>query len=103
MRTSGVLPEATELSLFRIVQEGLNNVWHHAHASRVKIDVVHSSPRTLVVSVEDNGEGLHENIDLANLSDSGHHGLVGIGERVALLGGRFRLQRLAGRRLPFDC
>jgi len=90
----GRLPEATELSLFRIVQEGLNNVWHHAHASKVKINVEHTSPRTLVVSVEDNGEGLKENIDLANLSDSGHYGLVGIGERVALLGGRFRLQRL---------
>jgi ABC-type multidrug transport system ATPase subunit len=27
----GRLPEATELSIFRIVQEGLNNVWRHAH------------------------------------------------------------------------
>lgn len=88
------LPEATELSLFRIVQEGLSNVWRHAQASQVNINVLHSSPRTLVVSVEDNGVGFQGNIDIAELSHNGHYGLVGIGERVALLGGRFRLQRL---------
>ena len=42
----GRLPEATELSIFRIVQEGLNNVWRHAEATRVQIDLEHTSPRT---------------------------------------------------------
>ncbi len=89
----GRFPEAVELSLFRIVQEGLNNVWRHAHASKVLITVQHTAPRTLSVLVQDNGIGLDENIDLSSLSDSGHFGLVGISERVALLGGRFRLQQ----------
>jgi signal transduction histidine kinase len=89
----GRLPEATELSIFRIVQEGLNNVWRHAQASSVQISLEHTSPRTLMISLRDDGMGLSEDFDLAKLATSGHYGLVGISERVALLGGRFRLQR----------
>ncbi|TRZ44719.1 ATP-binding cassette domain-containing protein [bacterium] len=90
----GRLPEATELSIFRIVQEGLNNVWRHAQASCVQVSLQHSSPRTLMVSLRDDGLGLAEDFDLASLAANGHYGLIGIGERVTLLGGRFRLQRL---------
>jgi signal transduction histidine kinase len=90
----GRLPEAAELSIFRIVQEGLNNVWRHAQASCVQISLQHSSPRTLMVSLSDDGLGLAKDFDLASLAAKGHYGLVGIGERVTLLGGRFRLQRL---------
>ena len=89
----GRLPEATELSIFRIVQEGLNNVWRHAKASCVQISVQHTSPRALMVSIQDDGLGFSNDFDLNNLSESGHFGLLGISERVALLGGRMRLQR----------
>jgi signal transduction histidine kinase len=91
----GRLPEATELSIFRIVQEGLNNVRKHARATQVSISLLHTSPRTLMVSLRDDGLGLAEDIDISSLSMQGHYGLAGIGERVALLGGRFRLQKLA--------
>jgi len=89
----GRLPEATELSIFRIVQEGLNNVWRHAKAASVQISVQHTSPRALMVSIQDDGLGFSNDFDLNNLSESGHFGLLGISERVALLGGRMRLQR----------
>ncbi len=89
----GRLPEAIELSIFRIVQEGLNNVWRHAKASSVQIEVQHTSPRALMVSIEDDGMGFTDSVDMTNLSKSGHFGLLGISERVALLGGRMRLQR----------
>ena len=88
----GRLPEATELSIFRIIQEGLSNVWRHAKASKVQITLKHTSPRTLMVSISDDGLGLGDNLDLAALSSEGHYGLLGISERVALLGGRFRVQ-----------
>ncbi len=90
----GRLPEATELSIFRILQEGLNNVWRHAQATRVEISLEHTSPRTLMVSLCDNGIGLAEDFDQLKLASNGHYGLIGISERVALLGGRFRMQRL---------
>jgi signal transduction histidine kinase len=88
----GRLPEAIELSVFRIVQEGLSNVRRHAQASRVTISLAHTSPRNLMVSIADNGSGLAEGFDLSILSAQGHYGLLGISERVALLGGNLRLQ-----------
>jgi signal transduction histidine kinase len=91
----GRLPEAIELSIFRIVQEGLSNVRKHADASAVQVCLRHTSPRTLMVSIVDNGQGLEDGFDLSALSSDGHYGLLGISERVALLGGRLRLQNQA--------
>jgi signal transduction histidine kinase len=89
----GRLPEATELSIFRIVQEGLSNVRKHARASQVEICLQHTSPRALMISISDDGTGLPEEFDLGAYAARGHYGLLGISERVALVGGRLRLQR----------
>lgn len=86
------LPEATELSVFRIVQEGLNNIQQHAQATEASVILEHTSPRTLQITITDNGRGLNEDIDLAALAANSHYGLLGISERVALLGGKLRLQ-----------
>lgn len=86
------LPEAIELSIFRIVQEGLNNVRKHAAASSVEIRLGHTSPRTLMLSIADDGHGLADDFDLAALSAKGHYGLLGVSERVALLGGHCKVQ-----------
>ncbi|MEW5960262.1 MAG: ATP-binding cassette domain-containing protein, partial [Chloroflexota bacterium] len=88
----GRLPEALELSIFRIIQEGLSNVRKHAHASQVTIGLKHTSPRMLMVSIMDNGRGLDVKFDFSALSVNGHYGLLGISERVALLGGHLKLQ-----------
>ena len=90
----GRLPETTELPIFRIVQEGLNNVWRHAKATNVYITLQHPTPRTLMVSLRDDGVGLTDDLDLTALAADGHYGLIGISERVALLGGRFKMRRL---------
>jgi signal transduction histidine kinase len=87
----GRLPEATELSIFRIIQEGLNNVWRHAKASSVRIRLKQTSPRMLMVSIADDGLGIAEELDINNLPEKGHYGLLGISERVSLLGGRIRV------------
>ena len=92
----GRLPESTELSIYRIIQEGLNNVWRHAKASRVSISLLHTTPRTLRITLQDNGKGIPEDIDLQGLIDEGHFGISGISERVALLGGRMHFQNLVG-------
>jgi signal transduction histidine kinase len=89
------LPESIELSIFRIVQEALNNVRKHAAATVVEITLQHTSPRTLMLSIADNGCGLGQDFDLAALPTQGHYGLLGISERVALLGGRFKVQNHA--------
>ena len=91
-RNLGRLPEAIELSIFRIVQEGLNNVRKHAQASAVEVRLRNPSPRTLVITIADNGRGLADDFDLATIATEGHYGLLGLSERVALLGGRLRLK-----------
>ncbi len=92
----GRLPEAIELSLFRIVQEALSNVQRHAHATHVEVTLEHTSPRTLMVSIADNGVGLGEAFDLAKLSGQGHYGLLGLSERAALLSGHLRIHNRSG-------
>jgi len=85
------VPEAIELSIFRIVQEGLNNVRKHAGAGSVEVRLEHKSPRALMLSIADDGCGLADDFDLATLSTQGHYGLLGVSERVALLGGRCKV------------
>ncbi|RME10307.1 MAG: ATP-binding cassette domain-containing protein [Ardenticatenia bacterium] len=85
------LPEHIELSIFRIVQESLSNVRKHADATEVYITLVHNSPRTILLTIADNGQGLPEDFDLSALARDGHFGLLGMSERVALLGGRLKL------------
>lgn len=92
----GRLPEAIELSLFRIVQEGLNNVRKHAHAQQVWVRV-QRTPARVVVEVRDDGQGLPAPMDLAALSAARHFGLLGISERVALLGGTLAVTSLTGQ------
>jgi signal transduction histidine kinase len=88
----GRLPEDTELSVFRIVQEGLRNVHKHSDASAVTLCVEHTTPRSLRISLSDDGRGVSESFDLATLIKQGHYGLLGVSERVALLGGRLQLR-----------
>ncbi|MCA9928103.1 MAG: ATP-binding cassette domain-containing protein [Anaerolineales bacterium] len=91
----GRLPEAIELSIFRIIQEGVNNIWKHAEASQAEIVLKQTSPRMLSISIADNGIGLQTSFDLGKLSDAGHFGLLGLSERVALLGGRMQFRNLS--------
>jgi PAS domain S-box-containing protein len=69
-------------AIFRIVQEGLTNVMRHAAASQVHV-CLEKKDDTLIVEVRDNGIGIME----GRLSDSQSLGLVGMRERVLLLGG----------------
>ncbi|MGB1250672.1 MAG: ATP-binding cassette domain-containing protein [Candidatus Promineifilaceae bacterium] len=86
----GRLPESLELSIFRIVQETLNNVWKHAEATEAEVKLESNSPRLMLITITDNGRGLDKSFNLSELSSSGHYGLLGISERVALLQGRLR-------------
>ena len=45
-----------------------------------------------MLSIADDGRGLPKDFDLAQLSSQGHYGVLGITERVALLGGQWRFQ-----------
>jgi signal transduction histidine kinase len=91
----GRLPEPIELSVFRIVQEGLRNVRKHAHATMVSLALTRTPNASLVVRLSDNGQGILKPINLGMLSEEKHFGLVGISERVSLLGGSMRVNSSA--------
>lgn len=93
----GRLPETIELSVFRIVQEGLNNIRKHAGARNVRLSVKRTASASLLVRLEDDGQGLIVPVDLAALSVNKHFGLVGISERVALLGGTMNIESSHGQ------
>jgi signal transduction histidine kinase len=74
------LPRAIDLSVYRIVQEGLTNSLKHARASHADVTFRYR-PDELEVEVVDDGAG-------AATSDALGHGLVGIRERVKIYGGK---------------
>jgi signal transduction histidine kinase len=88
----GRLPEAIELSVFRIVQESLNNVRKHAAARHVLLTVQRTQTTSLFFRCQDDGKGLAGLPDLSSLSGHKHFGLLSISERVALLGGSMEIK-----------
>ena len=92
----GRLPEPIELSTFRIIQEGLSNVRKHAAATRVHLTLKRTPTASLIVDMVDNGHGMTGPIDLADLTEQKHFGLVGISQRVSLLGGTLHVVSPSG-------
>jgi signal transduction histidine kinase len=80
------LPGEVETALYRIVQESLTNVVKHAQARRVSILLTRKDGAVKAV-VEDDGRGF----DPSDRADGGF-GLVGMRERLALLGGRLEVE-----------
>ena len=76
------LDDSISTVVFRILQEALTNVMRHAKASRVNIKVERDNGR-LTMTVADNGIGIEQ----AQKSDQKSFGLVGIRERLHILGG----------------
>jgi signal transduction histidine kinase len=80
------LPKLVDWSAYRIVQESLTNVTKHANGSQARVDVRYE-PQRVVLTISDSGT------TIANGSGSGGRGLVGMQERVAMLGGRMDVGR----------
>jgi signal transduction histidine kinase len=77
------LPQGVDLSAYRIVQEGLTNTLKHAGADRATV-LVRYAPAQVEIEISDDGHGPPGG------DDGRGHGLVGMGERVALYGGELR-------------
>jgi signal transduction histidine kinase len=88
------LPPQVETAVFRIVQEALTNVLKHAQATRVSVMLEYRCDELLVI-VEDNGRGFQPEVPLT-IKERGGLGLVGINERVALVGGKLNIESEPG-------
>jgi signal transduction histidine kinase len=84
----GVLPQQIEIIAYRLVQECFNNIGKHASATHVNISLA-SADGILKLAVEDNGIGFNVEEALAKRES---FGMSGMRERVALLGGEFRVE-----------
>jgi chemotaxis family two-component system sensor kinase Cph1 len=83
------LPADVETTMYRIVQEALTNIAKHAAATRISV-LVTRKENTAVVVVEDDGDGFDAGGPTVGL------GLSGMRERVALVGGKLRLETSLG-------
>jgi signal transduction histidine kinase len=88
------LPPPVETAVFRIVQEALTNILKHAEATRVSVMLEYRYDELLVI-VEDNGRGFQLDVPLT-VKAPGGLGLVGIRERVALVGGKLNIESEPG-------
>ena len=84
------LPQAAETALYRVIQEAFTNVVKHSGAGRVSVLLQRKGDAALAV-VEDDGNGF----DPAAIRD-GALGLEGMRERLALVGGRLRIETSSG-------
>lgn len=87
------LPTLLEPTVFRLVQESLNNVAKHARARRVEIQLRRlDKPHRILLRVSDDGSGFDQT--------EADHGGLGLGQmqrRVATLGGEFSVKSQSGR------
>ncbi|TFW36227.1 histidine kinase [Massilia horti] len=85
------ISDSCATALFRILQESLTNVARHANATRVRVELLVDTDRVSMM-VSDNGRGLQP----GGRHKPGSFGLVGIEERVRMLGGVFRVNSMPG-------
>ena len=89
------LPASVELAVYRVVQEALTNALRYAGQGRVLVELTYT-PEYIVVFVDDDGPGPGGNAKAKEPKDGGGHGLVGMQERIAAVGGTLT----AGPRTP---
>jgi PAS domain S-box-containing protein len=90
------LDEETEITLYRVAQEALTNVRKHAGRTSVSVAVQRKGAQ-IRLAVHDRGRGFDPAGGREGGDPSRRLGLVGMRERVELLGGRFDVQSAPGR------
>lgn len=81
----GLFTKQTEISIYRVVQEAVNNIIKHSKAREARC-AIQRQPGAVELKIEDNGLGFTR---AETDGDLAHHGfgLFGIAERVRLMGG----------------
>ncbi len=85
------LPKAHVITLFRISQEAMTNVWKHARATRVEISLSHAR-QGLLLRIQDNGSGL----DVAAAGTWSQVGMRSMKERAEMIGARLSIDSAPG-------
>jgi len=86
----------TAINLYRLIQEGLNNINNHARAKRIVVKMVASHP-SIIIRIEDDGIGFDPEKRLASSIKEKRMGLRSMQERASLLGGKMNILSQPGR------
>jgi PAS domain S-box-containing protein len=81
----------TEINMYRMIQEALNNIIKHANARNVTVRMVASFPK-IILRIQDDGDGFDLKARLKQAVNEKRMGLQGMEERVSLLGGRLKIR-----------
>ncbi|MEZ0273057.1 MAG: PAS domain S-box protein [Methylophilaceae bacterium] len=84
------LGETLNINLYRIVQEAVTNVLRHAQATTIDIGLTRTSNDELQLTIKDDGVGMN----ICNVDQSKHFGLLGMRERVQALHGKFSVDSI---------
>jgi signal transduction histidine kinase len=90
------LPDEVAVNLYRVAKESLNNAAQHAAARHITIRLAWEAS-TLVLTLRDDGQGFTVPDALEDLVAQGRFGLVGMRERVELIGGTLALESVPGQ------
>lgn len=80
-----------ELAFYRIAQEGLSNIVRHAQAANADL-LLTFAPDFTILSIQDDGRGFAVPESPAEMTKSGHFGLLGIQERAEIIGARLLVE-----------
>ena len=86
-----LLGETEQLVAYRVVQEALSNVSHHAHAQRVTVKVLGCNTRRVHITIQDDGRGFHP-----SRNNGSGSGLRGMRERAMLAGAQLEVRSAPG-------
>ena len=94
----GALSRETEMNLYRIAQETINNLVKHAGATEAAVTLNREAGK-VKLTIRDNGKGFAQNQTPPNSTDAdkGGFGLRGIAERVRLLRGVWEIHSAPGQ------
>jgi signal transduction histidine kinase len=81
----------TEIHIYRLVQEGLNNIRKHAGSEKAVVRLLGAFPN-IILRIEDTGKGFDVKARELALSDEKRMGLRSMKERINLLGGQMTIQ-----------
>jgi len=95
------LPADMETACFRVVQEALTNILHHARASKVRVNLLHT-PERLQLTINDDGAGFDLGAVREKALRGAHLGLLGMQERILSAGGKLRIDTTAGQGCRID-
>lgn len=78
-----------DVTLYRVVQEAINNANKHSRSSKVEVTLSYEDPGHILLSIFDNGVGTDD--------PQGGFGLIGMKERVRLINGDMKIETGSGK------